>query len=93
MGELLAVADADADERYAAMDWLLARQARSEKKLSARHYGEGSQVLYAVSSCYYEGHTCPLAQLGYSRDGKRGKPIIVYGVLADLQGRPTAVAV
>jgi transposase len=71
----------------------LARQARIEKKLAARHYGEGSQVLYEVSSSYYEGHTCPLAQFGYSRDGKRGKPIIVYGVLTDLQGRPTAVAV
>ena len=93
LGELLAVADADADELYQAMDWLLARQARIEKKLAARHYGEGSQVLYDVSSSYYEGHTCPLAQFGYSRDGKRGKPIIVYGVLTDLQGRPTAVAV
>ena len=93
LGELLAVADADADELYEAMDWLLARQARIEKKLAARHYGEGSQVLYDVSSSYYEGHTCPLAQFGYSRDGKRGKPIIVYGVLTDLQGRPTAVAV
>lgn len=93
VGELLAVADADADELYQAMDWLLARQARIEKKLAARHYGEGSQVLYDVSSSYYEGHTCPLAQFGYSRDGKRGQPIIVYGVLTDLQGRPTAVAV
>jgi transposase len=93
LGELLAVADADADELYQAMDWLLARQARIEKKLAARHYGEGSQVLYAVSSRDSEGHTCPLAQFGYSRDGKRGKPLSVYGVLTDLQGRPTAVAV
>lgn len=93
LGELLAVANADADELYGAMDWLLARQIRIEKKLAARHYGEGSQVLYDVSSSYSEGHTCPLAQFGYSRDGKRGKPILVYGVLTDLQGRPTAVAV
>src|SRR5512143_2868013 len=93
LGELLAVADADADELYQAMDWLLARQARIEKKLAARHYGEGRQGLYDISSSYYEGHPCPLAQFGYSRDGKRGKPIIVYGVLTDLQGRPTAVAV
>ena len=87
------MAEAEADELYQTMDWLLARQARLEKKRAARHYGEGSQVLYDVSSSYDEGHTCPLAQLGYSRDGKRGKPIMVYGVLTDLHGRPTAVAV
>src|SRR5512135_3639692 len=93
LAEVLAVGDATEQELYQAMDWLLARQARIEKKLAARHWGEGSQVLYDVSSSYYEGRTCPLAQLGYSRDGKRSKPIIVYGVLTDLQGRPTAVAV
>jgi len=50
-------------------------------------------VLYDVSSSYYEGHTCPLVYFGHSRDGKRGKPIVVYGVLTDRQGRPTAVEV
>jgi len=93
LAEWLAVGDANEKELYQAMDWLLARQARIEKKLAARHWGEGSQVLYDVSSSYYEGHTCPLAQLGYSRDRKRGKRIIVYGVLTDLQGRPTAIEV
>ena len=93
LAELLAVGDADEDELYATMDWLLARQSRIEKKLAKRHLSDGCQVLYDVSSSYYEGHTCPLARLGHSRDRKRGKPIIVYGVLTDPQGRPLAVAV
>lgn len=93
LAELLAVADADEDALYAAMDWLLARQARIEKKLAARHLAEGSQVLYDVSSSYYEGHSCPLARFGYSRDRKRGKAIVVYGVLTDIEGRPTAIEV
>jgi transposase len=93
LAEELAVEDADEDELYAAMDWLLARQSRLEKKLAKRHLSEGCQVLYDVSSSYYEGHTCPLARYGHSRDQKRGKPIIVYGVLTDRQGRPLAVEV
>lgn len=93
LADVLAVGDADQEELYEAMDWLLARQGRIEKKLAARHLGEGHQVLYDVSSSYYEGHTCPLVFFGYSRDGKRGKPILVYGVLTDHQGRPTAVEV
>lgn len=93
LAEQLEVGDAGEDELYAAMDWLLARQSRIEKKLAKRHLSEGCQVLYDVSSSYYEGHTCPLARLGHSRDKKRGKPIIVYGVLTDAQGRPLAVEV
>ncbi|MEN8130173.1 MAG: IS1634 family transposase [Pseudomonadota bacterium] len=93
LAEQLEVGDADEDELYAAMDWLLARQSRIEKKLAKRHLSEGCQVLYDVSSSYYEGHTCPLARLGHSRDKKRGKPIIVYGVLTDAQGCPLAVEV
>lgn len=93
LAETLGVEEADEDELYAAMDWLLARQGRIERKLAARHLGEGGQVLYDVSSSYYEGHTCPLAQFGHSRDDKRGLPIIVYGVLTDAEGRPVAVQV
>jgi transposase len=93
LAQLLEVEDADEDELYAAMDWLLERQGRIEKRLGARHLGEGQQVLYDVSSSYYEGHTCPLVRFGHSRDGKRGKPILVYGVLTDVQGRPVAVQV
>lgn len=93
LAELFSVSDADEDELYAAMDWLVARQSRIEEKLAARHLDEGRHVLYDISSSYYEGHTCPLALFGHSRDGKRGKPIIVYGVLTDPQGRPIAVQV
>ena len=93
LAEELGVADADEDELYEAMDWLLARQGRIEKKLAARHLEEGTQVLYDVSSSYYEGRTCPLALFGYNRDGKKGKTIIVYGVLTDREGRPIAAEV
>ncbi len=89
----MSVEDADADEVYAAMDWLLKRQSRIENKLARRHLAEGGQVLYDITSSYYEGRTCPLARFGHDRDGKKGKPIIVYGVLTDRDGRPVAVQV
>ena len=91
LAQQLALLDADEDDLYDAMDWLLDRQGRIEKRLAKRHLGEDAQVLYDVSSSYYEGRTCPLMQFGYSRDRKRGRPIVVYGLLADRQGRPLAV--
>jgi transposase len=93
LAEELAVADADEDDLYAAMDWLLARQERIEQKLAARHLTDGAVVLYDVSSSYYEGRTCPLARFGHDRDGHTGRPIIVYGVMTDGDGRPVAVSV
>jgi transposase len=93
LAEELSVQDADVDELYEAMDWLVERQERIEKKLAARHLGEGSHVLYDITSSYYEGHTCPLARRGHNRDGKKGKSIIVYGLLTDSEGRPVAVEV
>jgi transposase len=93
LAEELAVGDATEDELYDALDWLLARQARIEKKLASRHLGEGSVVLYDVSSSYYEGRCCPLARFGHNRDGKKDRPIIVYGVLTDAEGRPVAAGV
>lgn len=93
LAEELAVGDATEDELYDALDWLLARQSRIEKKLARQHLGEGSVVLYDISSSYYEGHYCPLAKFGHNRDGKKDRPIIVYGVLTDAGGRPVAVEV
>lgn len=93
LAEELSVEGADEDDLYDAMDWLLARQERIEKKLAARHLTDGAVVLYDVSSSYYEGRTCPLAQFGHDRDGQKGLPIIVYGVLTDGEGRPVAVSV
>ena len=93
LADELNVSDADEDDLYDAMDWLLARQAQIEKKLAARHLLEGSVVLYDVTSSYYEGRTCPLARFGHNRDRKKGKLIIVYGLLTDEAGRPVAVEV
>lgn len=81
------------NDLYAAMDWLLPRQARIEKKLAARHLDEGSLVLYDLTSSYFEGKTCPLAKLGHSRDGKKGKLQIEYGLLCNRAGVPVAVEV
>jgi transposase len=93
LADELGVADADADELYAALDWLLERQPAIEAKLANRHLREGELVLYDVSSSYYEGRKCPLAKHGHSRDGKKGRPIIVYGALCDGEGRPVALQV
>ena len=93
LAEELSVQDADVDELYEAMDWLLDGQARIEKKLAARHLSEEAQVFYDVSSSYYEGRTCTLARHGHNRDRKKGRLIIVYGVLTDRDGRPVAMQV
>src|SRR5260370_1319929 len=93
LAEELGVSEALEDELYPAMDWLFERQPRIEKKLAERHLREGSLVLYDVSSSYYEGRNCPLAQYGHDRDGKKGLPIIVYGLMTDSAGRAIAVDV
>jgi len=93
LAEELGVAEATEDDLYETMDWLLDRQERIEKKLAARHLSEGGLVLYDVSSSFYEGRTCPLAQFGHDRDGKNGLPIIVYGVMTNGEGCPVAVRV
>lgn len=93
LGELLGVQDADADECYAAMDWLLTRQGALEAALAKRHLGDGALVLYDVTSTYFEGRTCPLAKLGHSRDGKKDKLQIVIGLLTNGAGCPVAVEV
>lgn len=93
LGEELGIRDADVDEVYSALDWLLARQSSIEKKLARRHLTEGGLILYDVSSSFYYGHNCSLAQFGHSRDGKRGFPIIVYGVLTNREGCPVATEV
>ena len=87
------VADANEDDLYAAMDWLLQRQGTIQKKLAARHLAAGDLVLYDLSSSYFEGSTCPLAKLGYSRDGKRGTLQVNYGLLTDERGCPVAISV
>jgi hypothetical protein len=85
----------EVDERrlYEALDWLYVRQSAIEQRLARRHLREGSLVLYDVTSTYFEGRCCPLAQLGYSRDGKRGTLQIVFGLLCNAAGCPVAVEV
>ena len=92
LGELVNVEDVDEDQLYAAMDWLLPRQARIEKELASRHL-DNTLVLYDVTSSYFEGRTCPLARRGYSRDTKRGTLQIVIGLLCNREGCPVAVEV
>ena len=93
LAEELRVEGVDADELYGALDWLGERQERIERRLARRHLAEGSHVLYDVSSSYFEGRTCPLLAFGYSRDGRRGTPQIIYGLLCDREGRPLALEV
>jgi hypothetical protein len=97
LGVDLGVADASTDEVYAAMDWLLTRQDSIEAKLCRRHLTSQTNphrmALFDLSSSWVEGRHCPLAARGYSRDGKKGKAQIEYGLLTDPAGRPVAVRV
>jgi hypothetical protein len=93
LAEDCGVADANEDDLYAAMDWLLERQDHIEKKLAARHLDEQSLVLYDLTSSYFEGVSCPLAFLGHNRDGKKGKLQVNYGLMTDSHGCPVSVSV
>ena len=93
IGPLLGLGAVEREELYRAMDWLLERQGAIEKTLARRHLKDGVLVLYDVSSSYLEGRCCPLGQRGYSRDGKKGKLQIVYGLLCAADGCPVAVEV
>jgi Transposase DDE domain len=97
VGADFGVAGASTDEIYAAMDWLAGRQDAIEAKLAARHLAPAANpqrmALFDLSSSWMEGRGCPLAARGYSRDGKKGKAQIEYGLLTDPEGRPVAVRV
>jgi Transposase DDE domain len=97
LGVDLQVADASTEEIYAAMDWLIGRQDRIEKKLAAKHLAESvnprRMALFDLTSSWVTGRCCELAARGYSRDGKKGCEQIEYGVLTDPDGRPVAVRV
>jgi Transposase DDE domain len=89
----LGVADASEDELYEAMDWLIARQGKIEQRLAKRHLKNDSLVLFDLTSSYFEGVTCPLAKLGYSRDRKPGTLQVNYGLLCDARGCPVSVSI
>ena len=91
--ETLDLDGVDEDDVYKAMDWLLERQNRIEKKLANRHLKDGDMVLYDLTSSYFEGVTCPLAKLGKSRDRKRNTLQVNYGLMTDRNGCPVSVSV
>lgn len=93
LGLELQVGDVTEDELYQAMDWLLPRQHRIERKLAAKHLHDGSLVLYDVSSSYYTGTHCSLAEFGHDRDGSTGYKQIEYGLLCNSEGCPVAIEV
>ena len=93
LGETLGLGDVDQHELYAAMDWLVERQAAIEQRLAKQHLQEHTLVLYDLTSSYLEGTHCPLAQRGHSRDGKQGTLQIVFGLLCTAAGCPVAVEV
>jgi hypothetical protein len=91
LGEILAVEDADEDELYAALDWLLERQDGIEQRLAQRYLQPGGLVLYDLTSTYVEGEHCALARRGYSRDGRPGKPQVEFGLLTNAEGWPVSI--
>ena len=93
LAETLALNNCDEDDLYAAMDWLLERQDAIERRLAKRHLDDGALVLYDLTSVYLEGRCCPRAKHGHSRDAKRGKLQIEFGLLCNAQGYPVAVEV
>src|SRR6201993_573530 len=93
LGAVLRLGRVKEREAYEALDWLFERQARIENGLARRHLEDGVLVLYDVSSSYFEGRCCPLARYGHSRDHRKDRLQIVYGLLCTRQGLPIAVEV
>jgi transposase len=93
LGAVLRLGGVKEHEVYEALDWLVDRQVRIENGLARRHLRDGVLVLYDVSSSYFEGRCCPLAQYGHSRDHRGDRPQIVYGLLCSREGLPVAVEV
>jgi Transposase DDE domain len=93
LGQVLGLGAVDEQQLYGALDWLVEQQQRIEKALARRHLNNGTLVLYDVSSTYFEGRTCELAQFGHNRDGKKGKLQIVFGLLCSQDGCPVAIEV
>lgn len=93
LSELGLAVDTDENDLYSAMDWLIGRKDRIEQKLAGRHLSDGSLALFDMTSSYVEGSSSELAEFGYSRDKKRGKAQVNWGLLTDSEGRPVALDV
>jgi len=93
LAEELGVSDVRIEEVYSALDWILKRQGRIERKLASRHLSEGGIALYDLSSSSYFGRHCSLAKRGHNRDGLKGLPCIGYGLLTSGEGNPVSISV
>src|SRR6266568_2130406 len=93
LGADLRVAEASRDSVYESLDWLFGQQEEIEKRLAARHLEPGGMVMFDLSSSWMEGVKCPISAFGHSRDGKRGKKQIEYGLLTAPRGIPVAIRV
>lgn len=93
LDEELGLEGVDSERLYAALDWLYLQQEDIERRLAERHFEDGCLILYDVTSTYFEGRCCPLASFGHSRDGRKDRPQIVFGLLCNRQGCPVAVEV
>ena len=93
LGEVLSLTNANSNDLYEAMDWLLPRQGDIEDALAKRHLKGGTLVLYDVSSAAFEGRTCPLGAIGHPKDGVRGRLQVVYGLLTSKEGVPLSIEV
>ncbi len=93
LGEIFSLEDIDEHDCYNAMDWLLDRQEKIQRKLAKKHLKAGDSVLFDLSSSYFEGRTCPLAKFGYSRDHRSDRPQVNYGLYCNAEGVPVGVEV
>lgn len=93
LSELLSLEDLHENECYAAMDWLLDRQGKIQKKLAKKHLADGDPVLFDLSSSYFEGQCCELAEFGYSRDHRGDRKQVNYGIYCNTAGVPVGVEV
>lgn len=93
LDEELGLEGVDSERLYAALDWLYLQQQDIERRLAERHLEDGCLILYDVTSTYFEGRCCPLASFGHSRDGRKDRPQVVFGLLCNRQGCPVAVEV
>lgn len=93
LGAILGLQDLDERDCYEAMDWLFARKSIIEGRLARKHLAPGASVFYDLSSSYFEGHACPLARHGYSRDHRGDLPQVNYGLYCNADGIPFAIDV
>lgn len=86
-------AEVQLHEVYQSLEALYDIQGDIQQALYSRRNTSDRMYLYDITSSYFEGHSCPLADFGYNRDGKKGKQQIVIGLLTSSDGCPLAIEV